>query len=143
MTLPELLDATRNGSQFHPVGDSEPLRPRSLVWCERLKAALPAADCATRHDAVWPSGRRKGRRRFAPCGHCQEGARVLERLRAAGWEPPAPSQPAEVLPASRGVAKRGHLAALPVPTEEELGDVLRDAASMTPDARTSRQAEEW
>ena len=121
---------------IRPAPTDGPLRALDLVECP-ARGTLLARACGTRHAARIPSGGGRGAPKFHDCAACPRGALHLERLRASGWEPPADTLPAEILPnAQRCARKRWErtFAAYATPAVER-GDPVREAASLTPDDR--------
>ncbi len=115
-----------------PVVDPE--HP-DTVRCWRLRAVLPARDCARRHVARIPSGGGKGSPRFHPCGRCPDGAQVAAELERRGWRRPPDTIPAECLDGPERFARVRWCKSFPAqaaPTDEPL-DPLRSAAMESPD----------
>jgi hypothetical protein len=106
---------------------------RDTLYCERFRCRLMVSACLTRHTATWPSGRRAGHPRFRPCDRCAQGAAVLAACPT--FEPPPPSQPAEVMkPAQRAARARYKLEHLDEPPAHDLSPIA-EASLAVPDDR--------
>ncbi len=92
-------------------------------------------DCATRHCARYPSGRRKGAIRFQPCGTCPVGAAVAADLERAGWTKPPDSWPAEVLSNAQRAARNRWQRSFPAYATPDDGrlEPFAEAALCAPD----------